>query len=49
MGREKITTRFNRLVRVLAKLYRDDKIKEVAEIRMDYADNKILVARFDGT
>lgn len=47
MGKEKIKIRFSRLVRVLAKLYRDDKIKGVAEIRMDYADNKILVARID--
>lgn len=47
MGQDKIRIRFNRLVKVLAKLYRDDKIKGVTEIRMDYADNKILVARAD--
>jgi len=44
MGKEKIRTRFNLLVRVLAQLYRQDKVKEVAEIRMDYAEDKILVA-----
>ena len=32
------------LVRVLAQLYRQDKVKDVAEIRMDYAEDKILVA-----
>lgn len=44
MGKEKVRTRFNLLVRVLAQLYRQDKVKEVAEIRMDYAEDKILVA-----
>lgn len=45
MGKEKIKLRFSRLVKVLAKLYKEDKIKGVAEIRMDYAENKILVSR----
>lgn len=44
MGHEKIRMRFGLLVRVLEQLYRKDKVKEVAEIRMDYADDKILVA-----
>lgn len=44
MGKEKVRTRFNLLVRVLAQLYRQDKVKDVAEIRMDYAEDKILVA-----
>lgn len=44
MGKEKVRTRFNLLVRVLAQLYRQDKVKGVAEIRMDYAEDKILVA-----
>ena len=48
IGKDKIRLRFNRLVRVLAKLYHDDKVKGVTEIRMDYADNKILVVRNDG-
>ena len=47
MGRGDIRLRFSRLVKILAKLYRDNKIKGVAEIRIDYADNKILVARVD--
>lgn len=47
MGNEKIKLRFNRLLKVLAKLYEDEEIKGVAEIRMDYDDDKILVARVD--
>lgn len=43
MGRDKVRTRFKLLVRVLAQLYQQDKVKEVAEIRMDYAEDKILV------
>lgn len=45
MGKDEIRLRFDRLVRVLAKLYRDDEVKGVAEIRMDYGEKKILVAR----
>jgi cell division protein FtsQ len=48
MGKDDIRLRFGRLVRVLAKLYKDDEVKGVAEIRMDYGDNKILVARVEG-
>ena len=44
MGKEKVRTRFNLLVRVLAQLYQKDKVQEIAEIRMDYAEDKILVA-----
>lgn len=44
MGSEKMRTRFNLLVRVLAQLYRQDKVKDIAEIRMDYAEDRILVA-----
>lgn len=47
MGKEKIKIRFYRLIKVLAKLYDTKKIEGVAEIRMDYADNKILVSRMD--
>ena len=45
MGKDEIRLRFGRLIRVLAKLYKDDEVKGVAEIRMDYGKNKILVAR----
>jgi cell division protein FtsQ len=44
MGREKMKTRFHQLVQVLSHLYRQDKVKDIREIRMDYAENKILVA-----
>ena len=44
MGRDKIRTRFDNLVKLLAGLYRQDKIKDIHEIRMDYAEDKILVA-----
>ncbi|MGW8160822.1 MAG: cell division protein FtsQ/DivIB [Desulfobulbales bacterium] len=47
LGKEKIKTRFNLLVQVLAQLYRQDKVKEVTEIRMDYAEDKILVANIE--
>lgn len=47
MGKDKIRLRFNRLIQILAKLYRDDTIKGVTAIRMDYADDKILVTRGD--
>lgn len=44
MGKEKIRSRFSLLVRLLAQLYRQDKVKEVAEIHMDYAEDRIMVA-----
>lgn len=49
MGKEKLKLRFYRLVKVLGRLYKDDKIQGVGEIRMNYDENKILVARVDGT
>lgn len=44
MGREDVKSRFRQLVRVLAQLYREDRVKDIREIRMNYAENKILVA-----
>jgi hypothetical protein len=44
LGHEKIRERYYLLVRVLAQLYRKDKVREVKEIRMDYAEDKIMVA-----
>lgn len=44
MGQDKIRERYYLLVRVLAQLYRKDKVREVKEIRMDYAEDKIMVA-----
>ena len=49
LGHEKIRERYNLLVRVLAQLYRKDKVKEVKEIRMDYAEDKIMVASLGGS
>lgn len=44
LGEEKIRERYHLLVRLLAQLYDKDKIGEIREIRMDYAENKIMVA-----
>ncbi len=44
LGHEKIRERYYLLVRVLAQLYRKDKVREVKEIRMDYAEDRIMVA-----
>ncbi|MDW7773218.1 MAG: FtsQ-type POTRA domain-containing protein [Desulfobulbaceae bacterium] len=44
LGRERIRERYSLLVRLLAQLYEKDKMKEIKEIRMDYAENKIMVA-----
>lgn len=44
LGQEKIRERFYLLVRVLAQLYNKDKVKEIREIRMNYAEDKIMVA-----
>ncbi|GAB4332298.1 MAG: hypothetical protein Kow0089_00110 [Desulfobulbaceae bacterium] len=45
MGKSDIRTRFRRLVKVLARLYKTDEIHDVTAIRMDYGENKILVTR----
>ena len=44
LGQEKIRERFSLLIRVLVQLYNKDKMKEVKEIRMNYAEDKIMVA-----
>ncbi|WP_319550518.1 FtsQ-type POTRA domain-containing protein [Desulfogranum marinum] len=44
-GTEKIYTRYYRLVKILERLYRKKKIEGIASIRMDYMENKVLVAR----
>jgi cell division protein FtsQ len=48
MGKDEIRLRFNRLVRVLTKLYKGDKVEGVTGIRMDYGGNRILVTRDEG-
>lgn len=44
-GTEKIYTKYYRLVKILERLYRKKKIEGIASIRMDYMENKVLVAR----
>jgi len=44
LGEEKIRERYYLLVRLLAQLYDKDTIDEVKEIRMNYAEDKIMVA-----
>lgn len=44
IGQEKIPERYYLLVRLLDQLYDKKKIEEIKEIRMNYAENKIMVA-----
>jgi len=43
-GKDRLQTKYFRLVRVLEQLYAKKQVDAVKEIRMDYADDKILVA-----
>ena len=47
MGYDNITTRYYELVKLLERLYRKKKIKEIKEIRMDYYEDRILVAKLE--
>lgn len=49
-GKDRLQTKFFRLVKVLEQLYAKKQVDTVKEIRMDYADDKILVtgAKIDG-
>ena len=42
-GRDRLQTKFYRLIRVLDQLYSRKQVDTVKEIRMDYADDKVLV------
>ncbi len=44
MGKEQIRTRYYQLVKILGRLYRRHRVKNITEIRMNYANNRILVA-----
>jgi len=44
VGTERIRTKYYRLVKILERLYRKKKIAKIKEIRMDYTENKVLVA-----
>jgi len=47
MGYDNITTRYYQLVKLLERLYRKRKVKEIKEIRMDYYEDRILVAKLE--
>ncbi len=47
MGYDNIRTRYYQLVKLLERLYRKKKIKEIKEIRMDYYEDRILVAKVE--
>jgi len=47
MGYNNITTRYYQLVKLLERLYRKRKVKEIKEIRMDYYEDRILVAKVE--
>ena len=44
LGQDRIQTKYYRLVKILERLYRKKKIDEIKEIRMDYTENRVLVA-----
>lgn len=44
MGQEEVRDRYYLLVRVLTQLYKKDRVKDIKEIRMNYAEGKIMVA-----
>ncbi|MCF6186988.1 MAG: FtsQ-type POTRA domain-containing protein [Desulfobulbaceae bacterium] len=44
MGENRIRTKYYRLVKILERLYRKKQIEGIKEIRMDYTENKVLVA-----
>lgn len=44
MGHDNIRTQYFRLIKILAKLYRENTINTVKEIRMNYQQSKALVA-----
>ncbi len=45
LGQERLRKKYYRLVRILERLYRRDKVDTIREIDMDYMDNRVLVAR----
>jgi len=47
MGYEGVKAKYNRLVTLLDRLYRKKKIQEIKEIRMDYFEGRILVAKVE--
>ena len=47
LGYDSIRTRYDQLVKLLERLYRKKKILEIKEIRMDYQEGRILVAKVE--
>jgi len=47
MGYDNISTKYYQLVKLLERLYRKKKIQEIKEIRMDYQEGRILVAKVE--
>jgi len=47
MGYDNIKTRYYQLVKLLERLYRKKKVEEIKEIRMDYYEDRILVAKLE--
>ncbi len=47
MGYDNVKTRYYQLVKLLERLYRKKKVEEIKEIRMDYFEDRILVARVE--
>lgn len=47
MGYDTVSTRYYQLVTLLERLYRKKKIQEIKEIRMDYQEGRILVAKLE--
>lgn len=46
-GRDKMYTKYYRLVKILERLYRKKRMEGITAIRMDYTESKVLVARAD--
>ncbi len=47
LGRDGMKKKFRRLITIIQDLYRKKEFEKIAEIRMDYGENKILVAKTD--
>lgn len=46
-GSDRIRTKYYRLVKILERLYRKKQMEGITAIRLDYTENKVLVARAD--
>ncbi len=47
LGSGRMRTKYARLVKILDRLYQKKTMEQVAEIRMDYDENKVLVAKME--